>query len=351
MKVLGEEMKYVVQRLSHIWQTVLETETKDEAIKAEKGLREQEPESVLRITYHPGPKFKEYPIDFLLEIGKTVFPSDFADYNKNFSSIQDIHKLSEQLSAAWEKGTFNDRERIVKILEKRERDLYYEKMEEEDMELEEKYFMGGYYKYERSSRSQRSINYHIVPESMVDRGRIDEFLDDMRLLFSKEDMDYLKTVSVAKWKYVLKVRVGAYSWHHTSSWYNKTDHYNLSDVAECLLDEKDTLDKKYKEYIAAKKKKAKEYKFGIINVAIWVGETRKKRRFKGYDEVAGIILGEFLYYKKGHTIAGSIGKYKINANKVKWIKTFDSYEELIKCDSKYSKTKKVFNKLISEKAI
>jgi len=207
----------------------------------------------------------------------------------------------------------------------------------------------GYVGAQRSVRSQQAIEDFKVPLSLIKRPLIEKFLNSHASDYSKEDLGFLKTVSVAKWKYLIKERgMGYDSQHHTSCWFNMTIHYDLEEIAEALVEEQVTLDKEYKEYLSSKKKASKDFKYGVIKVAVW-GGTRNRPRFKGYEEVAGIIVGHFLYYKHHHKPNSIVKKLKTNAKKVRWLKDYNSYKALVTNYKKYENSEDVFQQLISEK--
>lgn len=206
----------------------------------------------------------------------------------------------------------------------------------------------GYVGASRSVRSQEAVESYEVPISMINRKLIEDFLNESEEDFSKVDFNYLEKVSVSKWKYIAKDRVSASSWHHTSSYFNETNHYDLNVIAEKILEIKDTLDEEYKAYQESQKKEGTDIKYGVIKVQVW-GGSRKRPKLEGYEEVAGIVIGDWLFYKNNHSINGSISKYKTTANKIEWLKEYDSYADLTKNHKEYKNTKKVFNKLISEK--
>lgn len=206
----------------------------------------------------------------------------------------------------------------------------------------------GYVGASRSIRSQEAIDSFEVPVSMINKSLIEDFLNESKEDFSKVDLNYLEKVSVSKWKYIAKERVSASSWHHTSSYFNETNHYDLNTIAEKILEIKDTLDEEYKAYQESRKKEGTDVKYGVIKVQVW-GGSRKRPKLEGYKEVAGIVIGDWLFYKNNHSVNGSISKYKTTANKVEWLKEYDSYADLTKNHKEYKNTKKVFNNLISEK--
>lgn len=205
----------------------------------------------------------------------------------------------------------------------------------------------GYVGASRSVRSQESVDSYEVPISIINRTLIEDFLDEQED-FSHEDLKFLNKVSVAKWKYVANERISASSWHHTSSYFNETYHYSLYSISDKILEIKDTLDVDYKEYRDSKKKEVSNVKYGVIKVQIW-GGSRKRPRLEGYEEVAGIVIGDWLFYKNNHSINGYVSKFKTTANKVEWLKEYDSYSDLIKHHKEYKSSKKVFNSLAKEK--
>lgn len=210
----------------------------------------------------------------------------------------------------------------------------------------------GYVGISRSVRSQEAIESYEVPISMINKTLVYDFLNDYEESFDKEDLDYLRTVSVGKWKYVARECTSPTSWHHTGSYFNRTNHYDLCDIATKILKMKDVLDKEYKSYKLTSKLTVNKgnIEYGVINVQVW-GGSRKRPRIEGYEEVAGIIIGDWLFYKSNHAIKGVVNKYKTTANKVEWLKRYDSYAELVKNHKNYTGSKKVFDELIKDKGV
>lgn len=204
----------------------------------------------------------------------------------------------------------------------------------------------GYIGASRSVRSQEALDSYEVPISMINNSLIEEFLEE-EYGFKKDDLSFLSELSAAKWKYIASERIFASSWHHTGSYFNETNHYSLLEIAEKLLEIKDTLEEDYKEYRQSKTKDIADYRFGVIKVQVW-GGTRKRPKVVGHEEVAGIIVGNWLYYKRYHSAKFSSQKYKTTANKVVWLKRYDSYADLVKNHKEYKGSKKVFNALISK---
>lgn len=143
----------------------------------------------------------------------------------------------------------------------------------------------GYIGSSRSVRSQEAIANYEVPMTMINKNLIKEFLYNNKILFSVDELEFLEKVSVAKWKYVSKVQV-------------------------------------------------------------W-GGSRKHPKMLGYEEVAGIVIGEWFYYLFSN--GNDVGRYKINGNKVEWINKYNSYLELVNEHKNYKNKKRMFNKLIKIK--
>lgn len=187
-----------------------------------------------------------------------------------------------------------------------------------------------YINYSRSERSLQAINNFEVPLSMINRTLITDFLNDN--YFTEEELNHLKQARVCDWKSTAK-RVGRSSWHHTSNYYNKTDHYSMQEIAEELLEYPVECFKPCKEDT-----EPIEYDFGYIVVQVW-GGTRNHPKVIGEDVQTGIIKGDWLFY-------GANSRYKVNANKTLVVKRYPDYKTLVKNHPEYKGTKKRFNALI-----
>lgn len=211
-------------------------------------------------------------------------------------------------------------------------------------------YNSGYIGASRSVRSQEAIKSYEVPLSWICTLRIESFLAEIEPDVDEEDLSFLKKQSENVWKYLAKEKVGATSWHHTGKYYAKTDHYDMRYIAREILESRDSLEADYKKYIKDKKKASLSINYGVIKVQVW-SASRRRRRLIGYDEVAGIVVGDWIYFKDNHVIDGKISKYKINANKVEWIDEFATYKELVMKHKKYKASKCVFNRIAKEKGI
>jgi len=108
----------------------------------------------------------------------------------------------------------------------------------------------GYVGKSRSVRSAKAVASYEVPFSMIKKATIQEFLacED----FTEEELEVLEKISAAKWQYVAREKVSPTSWHHTGSFYNKTDHYDLMTIARKILSI-ENLDEQYKACLDSKK--------------------------------------------------------------------------------------------------
>lgn len=106
----------------------------------------------------------------------------------------------------------------------------------------------GYIGSSRSARSQQSIESYEIPISMISKNIIEDFITENEDRFSEEEIFFLKKLSIAKWKYIMKTSAAS-SWHHTSSFFNKTNHYNLIDISKTILESKETINDDYKEFL------------------------------------------------------------------------------------------------------
>lgn len=189
----------------------------------------------------------------------------------------------------------------------------------------------GYINYSRSERSQEAIQDFEVPLSMINKNLIEAFLSDNNY----EDPG----VSVSVWKFAAHL-VGPSSWHHTSSYYNKTDHFSLHRVYIILAEEKSRITELYQ--LSKKQNKKINFTYGVMQVQVW-GGSRNHPRLIGSQTVAGIIINDWLYYLD----CSLIGKYKITANKVISLARFDDLPALLEKHPEFEDTN--FNKIIKEK--
>lgn len=110
--------------------------------------------------------------------------------------------------------------------------------------------MTGYLNYSRSLRSQKAIDDYEVPISLINKTLIEDFMFENE--FSDSDEKYLSTLSISFWKFAAE-KNGASSWHHTSKFFNETNHYNILNVANFILENKEYLKSSYGKYLKSKR--------------------------------------------------------------------------------------------------
>lgn len=206
----------------------------------------------------------------------------------------------------------------------------------------------GYVGYSRSKRSQSAIENYEVPYSLINGKMISSFLQENEDEFSDNDLKYLQSQTITMWKYVAKEIEGSSSWHHTSSYFNETDHFDLLLVAERMIDigEKE-LKNRYKAYKERNEKSKLDYKYGFISVQVW-GGSRKRPRLIGYDEVFGIVYGNWLYY----LVDGEgVKRYKIHSNKVEKFQEYSTLEMLQKEHHYVEVNKQYFDEILYDRGI
>ncbi len=198
---------------------------------------------------------------------------------------------------------------------------------------------GGYKDYSRSNRSAAAIEAHEMPLSMFNKERIGIFLKDAKEenYLETADFYFLKTLPVNLWKFAAK-DLGRASWHHTSSHYNKTDHFCLYSISDHLAENYDDIVKRHKEHQKHQKQaeQNKALAYGVLKVEVW-GGTRNRPKLEGHEVIAGIIDGDWLYHKSGRN--------NIYANKVVKKHEYSSYKELVKAFPQFKGTVKVFNQI------
>lgn len=140
----------------------------------------------------------------------------------------------------------------------------------------------GYIGTKRSERSQDAIEDYEVPLNHFNKDLIQAFIDE------NEAYDTLKTKKVRLWKFVA-ARAGATSWHHTGTYYNKTDHYSLEKVADELLQNGDEWEEQFKAYVKEEQETATSEPvfLSVIKVQIW-GGSMKRPKLVGHELVMGV---------------------------------------------------------------
>jgi hypothetical protein len=210
----------------------------------------------------------------------------------------------------------------------------------------------GYEGFSRSTRSQEAIDSHEVPISLFTQERISFFLQSIEddESFSKEDLSFLKKQSVLMFRFAA-MKFGPTSWHHTSSYYNKTDHYDLYAIAEDLCENRDRIIEEFrikKEQERATQAEKKALRLAVVTVQEW-GGTKAHPRVIGEKTVAGVVEGDWIYFKEPHAKDGITKKYKISAGKTIDYSGFSSYRDLSRRWPHYRGSKPVFIALAKER--
>jgi hypothetical protein len=86
----------------------------------------------------------------------------------------------------------------------------------------------------------------------------------------------------------------------------------------------------------------------VVTVQEW-GGTKAHPRVIGEKTVAGVVDGDWVYFKDPHAKAGITGKYKLSAGKTIRIMGFSSYRELSSTWPHYRGSKPVFIALAKER--
>jgi hypothetical protein len=187
----------------------------------------------------------------------------------------------------------------------------------------------GYIGAQRSTNSKIAIEHYEVPLSMITKNMIREYLDSDECQdhgFTPEQIETLRSMPVSTWKYAAK-KFGCTSWHHTGSYYQRTNHYDLACVAEHMLDDAETIqtcmerDRRLRKEETAGKKTQKT-RYGWCKYEIWEG-TRNHPHMAGYGTAVGIVVNDDWIKEADGT------RHKLSARKTvdrKYFATFDDAE-------------------------
>lgn len=169
----------------------------------------------------------------------------------------------------------------------------------------------GYDSFSRSIRSRAAIEDFRIPLNHFNRSTLDEFIQSLD--YGDDDLQFLRKLSISQWKYLAKY-VGSNEWHHTSSHFNKTIHYDLYRIADFIISNRDRCMNllKSQESKEINKSGTVDLDFGKITVQVWEG-SRKHPKLTGHDTRIGVVKGTRLYYTDD---IFNKCYYRINANKV-----------------------------------
>lgn len=193
--------------------------------------------------------------------------------------------------------------------------------------------MAGYIGRRRSNNSLRAIEHFEMPLSMINKDVLIDLKEELKSGYYEEVDDKIFDLSVSIWKYAAQ-ELGSSSWHHTGKYFNQTDHYDLTSVAEYLTEHIETIKDDYRAK-KAKEKQEKESKKKVLEVGYikyqeWGGSFRRPKLI-GEEIAVGYIDRSG---KKDWLVAYN-AKFDINANKVICYETFDNLKDLkAKCPEK-----------------
>lgn len=150
--------------------------------------------------------------------------------------------------------------------------------------------MAGYYGFSMSNNAVDAYESGERPWSKWTKGAILEEVDDLIAngVEIAVDRKALGKVPVLRLKQLLLVNS---SWHHTSSWYNSTDFYAVSDARLESLTDADLI------VPEPEKKEAPKPERWVCEVLEWSG-SRKHPKATAV-EVEGEIRGNWLYLDDG----------------------------------------------------
>src|SRR5699024_12654069 len=92
----------------------------------------------------------------------------------------------------------------------------------------------GYVGYSMYIRSKATIENFEIHLTLINKETIRYFLKEYQEEF-KQELVFLEKLSVEKWKYIAKEHTSPASWHHTSGYFSATDHYDLYDIDNNII--------------------------------------------------------------------------------------------------------------------
>ena len=165
----------------------------------------------------------------------------------------------------------------------------------------------GYIGQSRSVNSAVAISDYELPIALISKSVIDEFISE------NEEFESVKGYPVAVWKFEAS-RIPATSWHHTGSYYARTNHYSLDFIAQALQEEGPAIVSAYKEWKESKKKAEEDEpkRFAILTAQVW-GGTKKHPKLLDPETIAGEVKGDWVI--PFPETSGTKKRYSISANK------------------------------------
>lgn len=182
----------------------------------------------------------------------------------------------------------------------------------------------GYVGYSRSVRSKAAIDCDEMPISLITPSIVEEFIEE-QYSNDKDEFEFLKKTKCCHWKYVAKECTGASSWHHTGKYFMETNHYSLYDIAEYILENKESVFKDYADYKKSKQDEREKikntYVYATAKKNVW-GGTRSRPLIIDIDNLVGLIKGDWLYDIDGY-------RHKLSGKNLFDLKYWNSYDEFL----------------------
>lgn len=155
------------------------------------------------------------------------------------------------------------------------------------------YEQKGYVGSSRSVRSQSSVDNFEVPVSMICKSLVKDFISYN--CYDADTSSLLLSVPVSLWKFVAERKVTASSWHHTGVFFRETLHYELSDIADYILNNFDSISSEYKEYRREQKPSAEQLALRAEKKAVKKALAEKSLYFKyqsNYKSLNGFMKAD-----------------------------------------------------------
>lgn len=164
--------------------------------------------------------------------------------------------------------------------------------------------MAGYHGYSKSNNAVAAEHEGKYPLSKWTKDMIVSALENLEA-FDEQEQQVINALISKPATFLKKAVLKSYEWHHTSSFYNCTDYYEVS-VSD--FNTADDVEAAYKQFQSEKKSKkevkTEEPKKYLCTFLIWSG-SRKHPRAEAITE-SGYIVGNWFM--------SSYGKKSIKAN-------------------------------------
>lgn len=153
--------------------------------------------------------------------------------------------------------------------------------------------MSGYYRYSMSNNAKDCYDLNIKPMSKWSKTDILESLEDYEI-----NQDVLAELKKCNVKQLRKICLSCEEWHHTSSYFNKTNFYKIdSNIEDLTVEElKTQINLLNEKFLKEEEKKSNEKK-ARCKYLEWSG-TRKHPKAIECESI-GTIKGNWFYLPSG----------------------------------------------------